>query len=92
MADGLHGVKANAAAGAVYGGQRRTRHFFACLLVERVSFGERNHGGILPRRTQRALLHERLGVAAGEISQIADFHRTLGSLNVGDRRGLGDRA
>ena len=62
----------------------------AYFFVERVAFGKRDHRGILARRAQRSLLHQRFGIAARKVGEIANFYGPFGRVDVGDCRGLGD--
>ena len=85
-------IETQASLHAVDRGQRRTRYILhAGLGIECViAFGEADHRRILPRGTQRVLLHQRLQIAIGKISQISGHDRALQHMDFGDRGGLGD--
>ena len=91
VADSGYVIETDAAARAIHRRQRRTRNLFAHLFVQRVAFGEGDHGRIGPGRAQRTLLYQRLGIARGEVSQISDLDRPLRRMNVGHGGGFGDR-
>ena len=85
-------IEAQSSLHAVHRRQRRPRNilhpglFIECV----IPFGKADHRRILPRGTERVLLHQRLQIAIGKIGQVSDHHIALEHMDLGDRGGLGD--
>src|SRR6266849_3774345 len=90
MAHDANVVKANTSTGAVHRRQGRLRHFGARFIVESIVFGETDYGGIFAGGAERVLFHQGLLVGGGKIREIADFHGTLWTTDLGDGRRLGN--
>ena len=71
MADRLNRIESDAAPRPVDRRQGWPGYLGAHFLVEGVALRKRNHGWVLPRGAQGALLHQGLGVTAGEVGEVA---------------------
>src|ERR1700687_3990620 len=90
MANDANVVKANTSTGAVHRRQGRLRHFGARFIIESIVRGKTDYGGIFASGAERVLFHHGLLVGGGKIREIANFHGTLWTTDLGDGRGLGN--
>src|ERR1700682_4277401 len=90
MANDANVVKVNTSTGAGDCREGWLLHFGERFIGESSVLGETDDCGILSSGAERVLCPQGLLVGRGKIREIADFHGTLWTTDLGDGRGLGN--